>query len=134
MEFKVTLVFKYLPAPIPGLKLLDRVREKFNNPDIPAKEVDAGIKYDQLKHDPDKDIYISRIVIDEKLARESGHFETTDEIYLDIEEKRIMEFLNEEYDKKPGKILAYYQLNKQKFLDWWQKQGFPLKISQKSFH
>jgi hypothetical protein len=133
MKFKVQFIskgseFDYAINVIPmdiGLHGVDQIREELDLPKFHLERIgDKTTPF--LQKDPS-------IVIDEKMARESGLFETTNHLIVSVPPNALNEYvyMRTKADKdKTGEIRYAYlrhDVHYNRILAEWRDAGFPLK-------
>lgn len=106
-----------------GLIHLDRARVEGKNPSLMAEEMAESII---SLHS-----YGYAIIVDEMLARKSGHFSSTSDIEVIVPNKSLNAWIIEKWFTKNEENCKYkvywkYTLNEELLLAAWEKAGFPL--------
>ena len=130
MKFKIAIGSNsvHIPSSSLGLDFLDKAREASGVSNLKPELVEEYL-YQRTYVDP---IYVS-----EAVARASGHFQESCEIFL----RSPSGFLNRFYSVVPvverdettgevKRVRPQHHFNCKKFLQWWREHGYPLALEQ----
>ena len=117
-EYPINLPEKFL-----GLDDVDRIREELGVP---------GLQFDKIKRNIPELYNSTSIAVDERIARQSGHFRRKPTIVVTVRKEHLNQFCETKLDTvknySTGEILSVrllYQPNILKILAAWEEDGFP---------